>query len=60
MCINKFSIGKLKGVHVSSIINEGIRAISTSFFFNKKISHAQKAQKAHIPTKTKKTAFLCA
>ena len=32
MCTNKFSIGELIGVHVSSIVNEIIRAITSQFF----------------------------
>ena len=38
---------RLRGEHVSSIVNEGIRAILKLFiFFYKKISHKQKAEKA--------------
>ena len=40
MLTNKFSIGGLTGVHVSSIGNEVIRTIS--IFFNQKILNAQK------------------
>ena len=43
-------IGRLRGVHISSIVDEGIRTnfkISLLFFFYKKISHTQKAQKAY-------------
>ena len=32
MCTNKFSIGELIGVHVSSIVNGIIRAITSQFF----------------------------
>ena len=43
------------GVNVSSIVNEGIRAILNLFiFFYKKISHAQKAQKAQKLQKVQK------
>ena len=51
----------MTGVHVSSIVNEGIRALLnlSLFFFYKKISHVQKAQNAYKQTKTKKAAFLC-
>ena len=38
MCTNKFSICRLIGVHVSSIVNEVIRKISSQFiFFTKKL-----------------------
>ena len=48
-----------QGVHVSSNINEVIRAILNLFiFFYKKISHIQKAQNVYKRIKTKKTAFL--
>ena len=52
--------------HLSSNINEVIRAISSLFiyFFYKKISHTKKSTKkqknAHKRAKTKKAAFLCA
>ena len=43
MCRNKFWIGGLIGVHVSSIVNEVIRTILSLFiFFYRKILSAQK------------------
>ena len=49
MCTDKFSIGELIGVHVSGIVNELIRTISSQFsfffFFCKKILSVQKAPK---------------
>ena len=52
---NKINFG------ISSVVNEGIRAILNLFifFFYKKIPHEQKAQNAYKQTKTKKAAFLC-
>ena len=47
----------LHGVHVSSIINEGIRALLNLlifFFFHKKILQAQKEQKRIQANKNKK------
>ena len=43
-------IGRLRGVYVSSIIDEGIR----DNFFYKKISHAQKAQNVKQANKNEK------
>ena len=41
----------------SNNADDGIRAISNLIFFNKKISHAQKAQNGYKQTKTKKPHF---
>ena len=47
---------QIEGVHVSSMVNEGIRALlNFIIFFYKKISHAQKAQNVYKQTKTKKS-----
>ena len=49
---------QVKGLHISSIVDEGIRAILNLFiylFFNRKISDAQKAQNAYKQIKTKET-----
>ena len=43
----------------SSNVNEVIRAILNSFFYDK-ILHAQKAQNAYKQTKIKKGTVLCA
>ena len=58
MCTNEFSIGRLRGIHVSSNVSEAIRRILNLFiFFSKKISQILKGQNAYKLTKTKKTAF---
>ena len=59
---NRFSIGGLIGVHVSSIVFEVIRTVSSKFFFYENILRAQKAQK-HVtsenqPTKQKQANTL--
>ena len=70
MIINKnkcveITCGRLRGEgDVSSIVNEGIRAILNLFIYlfilQEDISHKKKAQNAYKRTKTKKTIFLCA
>ena len=59
--IKKITVHRqVEGVHISSIVNEGIRALlNLSIFFNKKISHHKKHKKAYKRTKTKEAAFLC-
>ena len=47
MSANKFSIGELRGVHVSSIVNESIKTISTKPT-NKTKTSKQKITKATI------------
>ena len=43
MLTNKFLIGRLIRVHVSSIVNEAIKTISRQFiFFTKKVLNVQK------------------
>ena len=53
MRTNKFSIGDLIGVHVSSIVNEVIRTISSQFFFLRKIFGRKKS--THKQKSTNKT-----
>ena len=57
MRINKFSINGLRGVHVSSTVNETIKTISNFFFFfffTRRFSHAQKEHKTHISEQKQK------
>ena len=73
MRIHKFSIGRLRGVHVSSIVNKGNRAILNLFFFflqedftrtkstKRKQANENKKDRIFIHIKTskrKKIAFL--
>ena len=56
MCANKFLIGGLIGVHVSSIVNEGTKTNSSqfNFFLLKKSLNAQKRKSSQYqPTKQK-------
>ena len=57
MRTNKFSIGKLRGVHVSSMVKWGYqdncKPASIFFFFYEKISHAQKHSQANINQQNK-------
>ena len=53
MHINKFSIGKLRGVPISSIVNEGIRA-----FLNLFIIFLQEDFTRRKSTKHKQATFL--
>ena len=43
--------------HVSSNINEGIKAVLFTFFFYEKISHTREAQKHTKANKNKKGSF---
>ena len=53
MCTDKFSIGRLIKVHVSSIVNEAIKTISSQFFFfYEKILSVQKAPKPNHPLRS--------
>ena len=48
-------MGRLRGVHVSSIVNEGIRAIlNLFFFFCKRRFHKQKKCKTHASEQKQK------
>ena len=44
MCANKFLIGGLIGVHVSSIVKWGYQDNPKPVFFYEKISHIQKCK----------------
>ena len=49
---------QVEGVHVSSILNEGIRTIlNLFFFFYEKISHVQKNTKSIKANKNKKDSI---
>ena len=47
---NKFSIGRLRVVHISSIVNEVIRIMSTQFLFLQKNLELTKPQIKPKPT----------
>ena len=57
MRTNKFSIGRLIGVHVSSIINEVIKTISSQFilFYKKIFAYKNANQTKHNQQKYKQT-----
>ena len=53
-----FSIGGLKGVHISSIVNEAIRTISgLSFFLRKILQHKETQNKRKVTNKTKTSKY---
>ena len=54
MRANKFSIGRLRVVHISSIVNEVIRIMSTQFLFLQKNLELTKTQIKPKPTKKTK------
>ena len=54
VCTNKFSIGRLIGVHVSSIVKWGYQdSFKPVYFFYGKISRAQKHSQANIDQQNK-------
>ena len=56
LSIHKFLIERLKGVHVSSIVNEAIKA--NSIFFKKNICSLKKTQnKQKLINKTKTSQY---
>ena len=58
MHANKFSIGLLKGVYISSIVNEAIKTISSLFIIFRKHFAAQKnAKQAKATNKTKTSEY---
>ena len=52
----QLSIGKLRGIHVSSIVNEGIRALLNFFiiFFFTRRFHTHKKHKTHTSEQKQK------